>query len=110
MLRAVRGLSFPQIAAILNRADHSSAIHGLERAEELAGRNPDFAAKLEELLEAARQMTPAAIRGLERIHVPEAEEPTAAPYEDCDRSEKAHRAMMRRGSAALRDALQREAA
>lgn len=43
-----RGLTTPQIGRMLGKRDHSTIIHGLERAETLLRTDPEFAARYEE--------------------------------------------------------------
>jgi len=51
------GIPFPQTADVLAR-DHSTVIHGTERARDIAQRDPDYAAKLDELRKAVNDDMP----------------------------------------------------
>jgi chromosomal replication initiation ATPase DnaA len=43
-----RGWSYPKIGRLLKR-DHSSVVHGVKRAQYMVEKDPDFAAKVQEL-------------------------------------------------------------
>ena len=46
----MRGLSFAQIGRFMNR-DHTTIIHGVSRAERMARRDPDYADKVQRLID-----------------------------------------------------------
>jgi chromosomal replication initiator protein len=47
-MREETKLSYPQIGRLLGHRDHSTVIHGIERAQALLATNADFAARFEE--------------------------------------------------------------
>ena len=114
VLRQLRGLSWSQVADILNLTNHSSVAHGERRAAELIASDPAFAAGVAQMMAQAEAMSPAEVRGFANIVLPRPAIRVAAPdmpeFVPLDDEEYAHRRMMRHGSAALRDALQRVAA
>lgn len=61
----MRGWSYPRIAKLVGDRDHSSVMHGCDRAEYMMERDPEYAAKINEL----------ATFKLEALVLPEKEEP-----------------------------------
>lgn len=45
-----RGWSYPQIGRFLGGRDHSSIIHAVRRAEYMESRDPEYASKIQELV------------------------------------------------------------
>lgn len=114
-----RQRSFPEIGQLLGGKDHSSVMHGIERAVEIARRCPDYAARIKALDEGREVYGPP--RPLDRKELPPvwnkreqaiiampakvAEQDDEAP----EQSVIAHNGKMARGSFALLQAMKREA-
>lgn len=112
--------SFPEIGRMLGGKDHSSVMHGIERAEDIMARCPDYAARVRALDEGKAVYGPP--RPLDRKDRPpvwnKREEeivarvkPLAEARDDepLELSTLSHKAAMARGSFALAQAMRREA-
>lgn len=54
-----RGLSYPEIGRVLGNRDHTTAMSGVRRVEELRAVNPTLAARLDSLLDPMAKTRPA---------------------------------------------------
>lgn len=109
-----RQRSFPEIGRMLGGKDHSSVMHGIDRVQDIAARDPDYAARLRALDEGREVYGPP--RPLDRKDRPPVwnkreqaivarVKPAACNRDEPEPSELAHKAAMRRGSFALEMAL-----
>ena len=109
-----RQRSFPEIGRMLGGKDHSSVMHGIDRVQDIAARDPDYAARLRALDEGREVYGPP--RPLDRKDRPPVwntreqaivarVKPVACNRDEPEPSELAHEAAMRRGSFALEMAL-----
>lgn len=114
-----RQRSFPEIGRLLGGKDHSSVMHGIARAVEIAEHDPDYAARLLALDQGRevygpprpldRKERPPVWNKREQAIIAKPERVTVQDDESPEQSLVAHNGKMARGSFALLQAMKREA-